>query len=157
MLGDALVVMSSRGDLAMANVKEGRFGGRPLMLSLSDGELPRLARQGDRVIVLTTGGVTVLDQAGEVVGRDALRSSGGRADDKLPPALGDSRVLLVPQRSFSIANGKGEYIVSTVDTASAKVTGTRAVLLPEPPRDVRLVDGYGLISTGQRTIVLRFE
>jgi outer membrane protein assembly factor BamB/tetratricopeptide (TPR) repeat protein len=156
-LGDALVVMSSRGDLAMAGVDDGRFGGRPLMLSLGDGEVPRLSRRGDRVVVLTTGGVTVLDASGEVVGRDALRSSGGRADEKLPPALGENRVLLVPQRSFSIANGKGEYIVSTVDTASAKVTGTRSVLLPEPPREVRLVDGYGLISTGQRTVVMRFD
>ncbi|MFI4881429.1 MAG: PQQ-binding-like beta-propeller repeat protein [Phycisphaerales bacterium JB064] len=156
-LGDALVVMSSRGDLAMAKVEDGRFGGRPLMLSLGDGEVPRLSRQGDRVIVLTTGGVTVLDVSGEVVGRDALRSTGGRSDEKVAPALGDNRVLLVPQRSFSIANGQGEYIVSTVDTTSAKVTGTRSVLLPEPPLAVRVIDGYGLITTRQRTVVLRFE
>jgi hypothetical protein len=66
-------------------------------------------------------------------------------------------VLLVPQRSFSISNNQGEYIVSTVDTTSAKVTGTRAILLPENPVSARLVDGYGLISTGRRTVVLRFE
>ncbi|MFI4916387.1 MAG: PQQ-binding-like beta-propeller repeat protein [Phycisphaerales bacterium JB060] len=156
-LGDAVLVMSSRGDLSMAPVETGVFDSRPLMLSLGDGEVPRLARQGDRVIVLTTGGVTVLNSAGDVMGRDALRSSGGRSDDKLPPALGENRVLLVPQRSFSINSGQGEYIISTVDTTSAKVTGTRSVLLPEPPREVRLVDGYGLISTGRRTVVLRFE
>lgn len=156
-LGDALLVMSSRGDLSMASVGDGSFKSKRIMLSLDDGEVPRLSRQGDRVVVLTTGGVTVLDASGEVMGRDALRSTGGRSYEKLPPALGDNRVLLVPQRSFSVNNGQGEYIVSTVDTSSAKVTGTRAVLLPEPPRVARLVDGYGLISTGQRTVVLRFE
>ncbi len=156
-LGDAVIVMSPRGDLSMGSVKTGSFDSRPLMLSLGDGEVPRLSRQGDRVVVLTTGGVTVLDSDGQVMGRDALRSAGGRSDEKLPPALGENRVLLVPQRSFSINNGQGEYIVSTVDTTSAKVTGTRSILLPEPPREARLVDGYGLISTGQRTVVLRFE
>jgi outer membrane protein assembly factor BamB len=156
-LGDALVVMSSRGDMAVARVEDGRFGDRPLMLSLSDGEIPRIARQSDRLLVLTTGGVTVMDVSGAVVGRDALRSTGGRTDEKLPPALGHDRVLLVPQRSFAVARGQGEYIFSTVDTRSAKVTGTRSVLLPEPPQAVHVVDGYGLISTGRRTIVIRFE
>ncbi|UYV12232.1 MAG: PQQ-like beta-propeller repeat protein [Phycisphaera sp.] len=156
-LGDALLVMSSRGDLSMAHTGDGTFDSKRIMLSLDDGEVPRLSRQGERVVVLTTGGVTVLDASGEVMGRDALRSNGGRTYEKLPPALGENRVLLVPQGSFSINNGQGEYIVSTVDTVSAKVTGTRAILLPEPPRVARLIDGYGLISTGQRTVVLRFE
>ena len=156
-LGDVLVVMSSRGDLAMARVADGVFGDRPLLLSLLDGEVPRLARNGDRVLALTTGGVTVLDASGDVLGRDALRGTGGRADEKLPPALGEERVLLVPPRSFSVSGGQGEYIVSTVDTRAAKVTGTRAIRLPEPPFSSAVLDGYGLISTGRRTLVLRFE
>lgn len=156
-LGDAVVVMTPRGDLSMGSVATGDFDGRPLMLSLGDGEVPRLARQGDRIVVMTTGGVTVLDGEGQIVGRDALRGASGRSNEKLPPALGQDRVLLVPRRSFSINNDQGEYIVSTVDTASAKVTGTRSILLRDPPRDVRLVDGYGLISTTQQTVVLRFE
>ena len=156
-LGDALVVMSSRGDLSLAGVEDGRFGGRPLSLTIGDGEVPRVSRQGDRIVVMTSGGVTVLDAGGDVLGRDALRSAGGRSDEKVRPALGDDRVLLVPRRSFSIARGRGEYIVSTVDTDSAKVTGTRSVLLPEPPLSVQVIDGYGLISTSQRTVVLRFE
>lgn len=156
-LGDTLVVMSSRGDLALASVDDGRFGGRPLMLSIGDGEVPRLSRRGERIVVMTSGGVTVLDASGDVLGRDALRSAAGRADEKVRPALAEDRVLLVPRRSFSIANGQGEYIVSTVDTTSAKVTGTRSVLLPEPPLSVNVIDGYGLISTAQRTVVLRFE
>jgi hypothetical protein len=156
-LGDALLVMSSRGNLSMAPVSTGRFEHEAVPLLLSDGEAPMLARQGDRVLVMTTGGVTVLGKDGQVVGRDALRSTQERRHEKVPPALGDSRVLLVPQRSFSISNNQGEYIVSTVDTTSAKVTGTRAILLPENPVSARLVDGYGLISTGRRTVVLRFE
>lgn len=156
-IGDAVLVMTPRGDLSMSKVESGVFDSRPLMLSLGDGEVPRLSKQGDRVIVMTTGGVTVLDGEGQIAGRDALRGVNERSNEKLPPALGDDRVLLVPRRSFSINNEQGEYIVSTVDTTSAKVTGTRAILLPEPPREVRLVDGYGIISTSQRTVVLRFE
>lgn len=156
-LGDALLVMSPRGNLSMASVGDGRFEHEPISLALGDGEVPRLSRQGERVVVLTTGGVTVLGSGGEVVGRDALRSMHQRRHEKLPPALGESRVLLVPRSSFSITNGQGEYIVSTVDTTSAKVTGTRAILLPGPPVATRLVDGYGLVSTGQGTVVLRFE
>ncbi|MGD1917058.1 MAG: PQQ-binding-like beta-propeller repeat protein [Phycisphaerales bacterium] len=156
-LGDTLAVMSSRGDLALARLSDGKFGDRPLILRLIDGEVPRLALQGDRLVALTSGGVTVLAGDGDVLGRDALRSTGGRNDDKLPPALGDERALLVPRRSFSISGGQGEYIVSTVTTESAKVSGTRTVRLPEPPIATAVVDGYGLISTGQRTLVLRFE
>lgn len=156
-LGDAVVVLSPRGNLALAPVGTGRFEREPISLTLGNGEVPRLARQGDRVVVLTTGGVTVLGSGGEVVGQDALRGTNQRRHEKLPPALGDNRVLLVPRSSFSITNGQGEYIVSTVDTASAKVTGTRAILLSGPPQVVRVVDGYGLITTGLGTVVLRFE
>ncbi len=156
-LDDSLLIMSSRGNLSLARVATGKFENEAVSLLLSDGEAPRLSRQGDRVVVMTTGGVTVLGKDGQVVGRDALRSTRERRHEKVPPALGDSRVLLVPQRSFSISNNQGEYIVSTVDTTSAKVTGTRAILLPESPVSARLVDGYGLISTGRRTVVLRFE
>jgi len=156
-LGDALVVLSPRGNLSIAPVGTGQFEREPIMLTLGDGEVPRLSRQGERVVVLTTGGVTVLGPDGEVVGRDALRGTHQRRHQKLPPALGDNRVLLVPRSSFSITNGQGEYIVSTVDTGSAKVTGTRAILLSGPPLVARLVDGYGLITTGRGTVVLRFE
>lgn len=156
-LGDALAVLSSRGELALARLDDGQFAGEPVALSMTDGEVPRLARQDGRVLVLTSHGVLVLNATGQTMGRDALRGTGGRAEEKAPPALGQRRVLLVPTSSFTLTGSQGEYLISTVDTTSAKVTGTRAVALPEPPREARLVDGYAVISTAQRTVVLRME
>lgn len=156
-LGDSLAVLSDRGELALARLEDGHFDQEPMVLSLLDGEVPRMARQEDRLLVLTSQGVLILHPSGKTLGRDALRGTGGRAEEKAPPALGQHRALLAPMRSFALTGSQGEYLISTVDTTSAKVTGTRAVALPEAPLDVRMVDGYAVVSTSARTVVLRME
>lgn len=156
-LGDVLAVLSTRGDVALARLEDGKFASEPTPLNLVEGEVPRLSRQQDRVLVLSSQGLLILNASGQTTGRDALRGTGGRAEEKAPPALGERRVLLAPLRSFSLTGNQGEYLISTVDTATAKVTGTRAVALPEAPRDVRLIDGYAAVSTATRTVILRME
>ncbi|MEO1008796.1 MAG: PQQ-binding-like beta-propeller repeat protein [Planctomycetota bacterium] len=159
-VGDRLAVFGpTTSELAVADLATGAFLGTPAALVLGDGEVPRVGPRNPGVgpgglVALTSSGVTLIDEGGEIVGRDALRRTGVRRDTKAPPALGQDRVLIVPQIARSMAGGLPEYVVSTIDTLSAKITGSRPIRLVGTPRDAWLVDGYALISTDRSTVVL---
>jgi len=154
-LGDRLAVMGANQTISVASLDDGTFQAQPVPLVLADREVPRLTRRGDRIIVLTTGGVTVLGRDGSVLGRDALRIAAGRLEEKLPPAVGQHHALIVPQLARSMAAGEPEYLITTVDTASARIAGSRPVLLPQRPEAVALVDGYAVIAGQSQTFVIR--
>ena len=109
---------------------------------------------GDRLMMSSANGVLLFEADGTLAGSDAVQSVG----TLMQPLAGAGGVVMMEayaDRSESdVADDLKKLRIYVLDDRSARLTDSKRIALPDPPRGMHLLNNKVLIRCGRATIVI---
>lgn len=109
---------------------------------------------GDRLIISSSSGVLMYENDGTLSGSDSIHSPGRL----MTPQVGVGGIVAIEAFADPAEMQRDDDLpgirVHVLDMASAKLTDTKRIGLPDSPRDVVILNERILIRVGQTTMVL---